>query len=223
MFFTCDYCGKRFTHQKNHEKHFCENKKKSLLLKTKLGRVAYHEYQKWRELCGYKNYDEQSFLNSKYFKPFLNFIEFSKEKSIPDRIGYMKYMQEKKIAPSYWTNETYYNSYLAMFDKIYSPIKQVEMSYNYLESLSRILECDLDAVVNNIEVIDLIKMIACRKLSPWFLLFHGTFRDLIRFRLDDEKRILLETVINVDVWREKFKNNPKSVKKVKELINYLKL
>jgi len=223
MFFTCDYCGKRFTHEKNLQKHFCESKKKSLLLKTKLGKVAFHEYKIWRKMCGYKSYDENSFLNSKYFKPFINFIEFSKEKAIPDRKGYMRFMKEKQISPLYWTNGLYYDNYLNLFDKFYSPIKQVEMSYNYLESLSNILECDLDAVVNNLDVIDLIKMITSRKLSPWFLLFHSTFRDLIRFRLDNDQRILLETVINVEVWKKKFKDNPEIVKKVKELVNYLKL
>lgn len=223
MFFTCEYCNKRFVHAGNYEKHFCEEKKKALLIKTKIGKNALHYYQEWRRFRGFSVNAENAFLHSKYFKPFLNFIEYANEKMIPDKRGFIKLMASKDVNPMFWTNKIYYDYYIESFDKIYSPIKQVEMSLNYMETLANSLECPVNAVVNNLEIIELMKLIVARKLSPWFLLFHTTFQDLIRYRLDSEQKILLETIIHVDIWKKKFKESPKDVTRIKELLNYLKL
>lgn len=223
MFFTCKFCNSKFQTERNLEKHCCESKAKTLFLKTKKGQSTLYYYQEWRKMCGYKVNEEDSFLNSKYFKSFINFLDFANKKLIPDKKGYMKLMCEKKVAPSHWTNDIFYDYYIENFDKLYTPLKQVDLSIRYIEELANILNCEMNKVVRNIEVIELMKLISARKISPWFILFHEGFKDLIRYRLTNEEKILIETIISVDQWKKKFKEKPDIVKKIKDLLNYLKL
>lgn len=218
MFFTCKYCNSRFVKEANLEKHFCENRKKHILLSSKIGRSAFFYYGKWRNLMGFSSVDEISFINSKYFKPFVNFMFFCEEKLIPDKTGYIRYMLQKKVIPSFWCLPEYYESYMLDFDKIYSPLKQVEMSLEYLSTLSRKLDCKFNEILDKLQPVEIIKLIGCKKLSPWLLLFMKSFRDKVTYFFDKEQKILINAVIDISEWKARIDNNPEVVKNIKNIL-----
>lgn len=223
MFFTCEFCNSKFTREGNYKKHFCEEKKKSLLLKTKMGRAAFHAYREWNRLRGFKATEEKTFLTSKYFKAFINFVDFSNVKMLPDKTGYMKLMIERQIPPASWTDNEYYEFYMDRFDGIYSPLRQVEISLDFLTKLSQALDCPIEAVIYKLEPLELMRFISAKKLSPWCLLFMKSFQNYIKYHLKGEAKLLMETVISASIWKKKFNNNPVYVQKVKDLLTDLKL
>lgn len=223
MYFTCQYCNSKFSREKNYNKHFCEAKKKALLVKTKMGRSAFNAYREWNKLRGYKATDEGTFVTSKYFKAFINFIDFANTKMLPDKTGFMKLMIKKEILPTSWTNELYYEFYIDQFDDLYSPIKQVELSLDFLTKLSQAMDCTIPQVIYKLEPIELMRFISARKLSPWFLLFMKSFQDYVRYHLKGEAKLLMETVISASFWKEKFNQNAAVVKKVKDLMTDLNM
>lgn len=167
---------------------------------------------------GFSSVDEISFINSKYFKPFVNFMFFCEEKLIPDKTGYIRYMLQKKVIPSFWCLPEYYESYMLDFDKIYSPLKQVEMSLEYLSTLSRKLDCKFNEILDKLQPVEIIKLIGCKKLSPWLLLFMKSFRDKVTYFFDKEQKILINAVIDISEWKARIDNNPEVVKNIKNIL-----
>src|SRR6478736_6995311 len=102
MFFECQYCKSKFKNPIKEQKHMCEKKRKFMLLNSKLGKIAYICYENWRKLNGFYNPTKETFLSSKYFKSFINFVDFCNKKSLPERNGFIKLMVELKVQPSFW-------------------------------------------------------------------------------------------------------------------------
>lgn len=223
MFFECEYCKFKFKSSINFKKHLCEKKKKFLILNDKIGKIAYICYQNWRSMKGFYAPTKETFLASKYFKSFVNFVDFCQVKSLPERNGFIKLMVEKNIQPSLWINDQYYDYYIQNFDILYSPMKQVEISLEYMYKISSILECPLSDTIENISIIDLLKLVTFKKISPWLLLFMKSFKTHIAYNITEEERILVETVILSSEWEEKLKNNEKQVEKIKQLMNSLNI
>lgn len=223
MYFKCQYCGDKFKKETTLIKHLCENRKKVLLLESNIGKSAYISYQNWRNLNHFFYCDKDTFLNSKYFKSFINFVEFCKENSIPEKNGFIKMMVEKKIQPSLWINDLYYEMYISEFDNLYSPMRQVEMSLEVLYRLSDLLECKIHDIFSNIKIIELLKMIHAKKLSPWLLLLMKSFQHHIKYNITEEEQILLSTIINSNEWKQKFIKNKESMDKIKNLLLQLNI
>lgn len=223
MFFECEYCKKKFKSSVNHQKHLCEKKKKYMLLESKYGKTAYICYENWRKLKGFYAPTKDTFVTSKYFKSFINFVDFCNKKSIPEKNGFINAMVIKDIPPSLWANDMYYDFYISNFDIIYTPLRQVEISLENLYKLSSILECPLDKIFEKVGVIDLLKLIVVKKLSPWLLLFMKSFQHHIAFCVTEEERDLIDTIIVATEWQEKFQNDQKSVEKIKVLMTSLNI
>lgn len=222
MFFTCQYCSKRLLTEKALSKHFCESKKRALLLKSKMGRNAFFYYSEWRRKKGFKVVDESTFLTSKFFKSFINFIEFCNEKMIPERLGFIDLMVQKDVSPLHWCNDFYYEYYVEKFDNIYSPIKQIEISLEFLNKLREKADCELNEILFNIHPIDLMRLIAKRKISPWLLLFMQSFQKYCK-HLDKEQKILMSTIVPISIWQQNFTKNKEAVDKIKKLMKTLNI
>lgn len=223
MNLKCEFCNTTFVNQKTVETHFCEQKKKSLLLKTKIGQAAFLDYKFWRKNKGFSIPTDLSFLMSRYFKSFINFGEFCKEKLIPEKEGYMTLMLDKDVEPSQWTRFEYHDYYKEMFDTIYPPIKQYQMSLDYLYRLARVAECDIVEVIKLLPPIELMKLIANRKLSPWLLIFMKSFQDMVRYEFNKEHKLLINTIINPEIWRKKLNLHEDSVKFIKDSMNAINI
>lgn len=223
MFFECEYCKTKFKSPVNHKKHFCEKKKKHMLLDSKIGQVAFICYENWRNLKGFYAPTKDTFVTSKYFKSFINFVDFCNQKSLPERNGFIKLMILKNVPPSLWINDIYYNYYIENFDTIYTPMKQVEISLEYLYKIAAIFECPLEKVVKNVIMLDLLKLIVAKKLSPWLLLFMQSFREHIAYGITEEERNLLDAIVDVEEWNNKIIADPKSTEKIKQLMNSLNI
>ena len=222
MYFTCEYCGKKLQSEKAMEKHFCEAKKRYLLLKSKVGRSAFFYYSVWRKKKGFKVVDETTFLNSKFFKSFINFLEFCKDKMIPEREGFIELMVKKDVSPLHWCNNFYHEYYMEKFDELYSPMKQVSMSLDYLDKLTNALECELETVITEIHPIELIQMVLTRKLSPWLLFFSRSFAKHVN-SFDNEQKILINSIMSPTVWKNRLTKEKAAVLKIKEITKQLEI
>lgn len=223
MFFECEYCKKKFKTELNHKKHLCEKKKKSMLANSKHGQVAYICYENWRKLKGYYTPTKETFASSKFFKSFINFVDFCNQKSIPEKNGFINAMVVQDVPPSLWVNDAYYDFYIKNFDLIYTPMRQVEISLEYMYKLAGILECTLEQVFEKVTMVDLLRLIVVKKLSPWLLLFMKSFQNHIAFGITEEERDLLDTIVDAKEWQNRFAADPKSTEKVKALMTSLNI
>lgn len=221
---TCKYCRYEFKFKKGFDNHQCEQMKRLEFLETPRGKAAYHYYKEWlKESRGMVNVTSDTFLHSKYFGAFVRFINFSNRMMLPSRPAFIKYMVSLNLLPVHWCNDDVYINYIENLDKTYTPLMQAEETVKTLQELANGFECKPVEVFDNLEVGDCIKLLKARRLSPWVLLFSKKFHEFLAVRLSKEQRLLLQASIDPTMWRQKFKNRPLDVEKMKTIVKELGL
>lgn len=210
-FFECEYCSKRYVSEKVFAKHKCKEKTRWLGIDSKQTRSAYFCYIKWLGYRGFSNNNTKiGFLESKYFDAFGRFVKYASDMMLPDRLGYIKFMVEKQFLPVSWCMDEVYLLYMENFEKLYTPMQQVEISIETISTCARILDCNLHEIWEYLHFAEVLKMIESKKLSPWFLLYCDTFMEYIKKCSRDEK-IRFDAVIEKDKWLALFRENPEIV------------
>src|SRR5271167_4313463 len=108
----CTFCNKRFAGEGNFMRHFCEPKRRMEQLKSPLGQAALGYYREWMKLKKFSQPGPGAFLESKFYRQFINFAQLVVDANIsrPDR--YMELMVQAEIAPALWLREQCYALYL---------------------------------------------------------------------------------------------------------------
>lgn len=214
---TCEFCNKQFVREQNYLKHKCEKMKRYALFNTIDGQLAFLAFNNWRKFKTYHPVDVEIFANSRYFKAFVRFAEYSRSQSIPDKFGYIKLMAEKNISPFYWCDYDVYDTYVKTFDECYPVDKKIEISIDTLKELSERYGCNLSDIFGNIPPIDLLKLVTARRISPWILLPSTKFKSFLLHNTTSEERMLFNTFIDITKWKKDFAKNPEILSMIKEL------
>lgn len=219
----CSFCSKKFVRESAYLKHKCKYMVRYELFNTVIGHLAYMTFNQWRKISNLPPTDVEKFVNSKYFPSFERFAKFCKHQSIPDKIGYIELMVEKKLPPFMWTDVDVYDFYLENFDKNYTIEKKVDITSETIKNICSKIECDTKDFFDYVEPINLLKMITSRKLSPWVLLLSQKFLDFMKYKADKETKLLFNTFIDTLKWKKLFSQNPEKIVYIKSVIKELKL
>ncbi len=208
-FYECEYCSKRYLKEAPFKKHTCEaGVRQKFTRTTKRGRFCYNVYKSWLKYRGFHESDIDAFVESRYYNPIIKFVEFYYTTMLPDMDDYIKSMVEQKMLPQMWTNGTVYEQYISNYDESVTPVRQAEISIRHLNTLAKTLECEPVEVFDYLYVPDLVKLIQCRRFSPWILLASKRFQRYMA-ETDLAERPALEMMVNLDVWLPRFREWPK--------------
>lgn len=221
--YECPYCYKKFTSEPRFKKHTCDEKQKFELLHSRRGRAAFAAYKEWFRLKKRTVPSEETFLKSRYFTMFVEFQIWAGKVSLADRMGYIKYAVSKNLLPNFWRMPEVYEGYMAEFDDLYPPDKQAEITGSTLNDIAGIIGCRMDEIFDYLHAAEVVKFIQCRKLSPWVLLVSKSFLNFLNHKVTTEERILLNSVINSHMWRDRFRQNPDAVDRMRKLVTDLSL
>lgn len=222
-YYECNFCNKKFSSLVKLHTHECEAKRRHEFSKTKQGLIAYETYCYWQKCRGYRVTNVQTFLDSKYYNCICQFIKYSKVIGLPDKNLYIDFMISCKLLPNFWRNEELTTFYMQKFDEITPPRKLIKISLSTLSTLTELLDCPVDKVFTKLEPIELIQLINERKITPWLLLLSKSFLIYMRDIANSQDRILLNSIVDADVWRLRFKKNPEIVQYVKQIVNTIGL
>lgn len=222
-FFECPHCCKKLTTEARLAKHNCEEKKRYDYLQTMKGKSAFFCYKTWMNCQGRQVKDQDTFMNSKYFNSIVEFVKFCNRVGIPDRKHYIEYMVDRGLMPGNWVNSDVYDEYLKHFDASKTPKQLAEITMSTIFDLSEIFECEPGEVFEHMTSADIMRLVTARKLSPWILLFSKGFMTHVRTDTTPEQRILISTVIDHKYWRNKFSDDPESVKLMKSIVEEFKI
>lgn len=222
-FFECKFCNQRYVKEAQFKKHKCNLMERDEFVRTdKRGRFAFTVYKKWIKTRGYRTPGRDTFIESRYYNSILKFADFYYETMLPDVEDYIEFMVEDNYLPSLWTNATVYEQYMTAFDDRVRPLKQADITFKYLDIMARTLDCEPAEVFDYIYVNELVKLIQCRRLSPWVLLVSKRFHRYME-ECDPDEVLMLESMVNPDVWNQKFKAWPKSLRSIRKLTKELGL
>lgn len=221
-FFECKYCLKKLSTEKRLEIHNCVKKERWEYLSTKQGFHAYEDYQYWLYCKNNKKINnKRTFIDSRFFVAFKEFQTFCNDKGIPDKKMYIDYMVERQIPPMLWRLSDSYNLFISYYDNDVPNDIKIQFTFNLLDQLVNILECDKREIFTCLTASDISKLVFERRLSPWVLLLNKNFLYYLHNIPSVEQYRLLTTTIDIDFWKLKFKNNPAETQRIKKIVeNY---
>lgn len=217
-YLECPHCLKKFTKEGFFKKHQCQQMIRHELMRKPIGLKAYEFYCQWLKAKGFMVHSKDQFMDSRSFKPFINFSKYSTRMALPAKNTFIKHMVELDVSPKDWTNKLVYDHYMKSFDTLLTPEEQFEVSVDTLYELSRIYECEVHEIFLFMDASDLIRIVQAKKLTPWFLLHSKQFQKFVQLELTREQKILLEKVINPVKWEKIFKMYPKKITKFRERV-----
>lgn len=218
----CHYCNRRFTNEGTFMKHFCEPKRRAQELMSPIGQAAFGYYRDWMRLRKFSQQGAAAFLESKYYRAFINFAQLVVNANIANPEKYIQLMIAGEIQPVLWCRDSAYSIYIDWSDKLSDPLEQVQQSVNYLFDI-----CDKDGVaIENIfqhlgaqEILSLIRQ---RRLSPWFLFCSPKFGAFLK-TMDKSQLSVLNAIINSSYWGERFQKEQSTVTTIKDVIKEIGL
>lgn len=210
----CDYCGRHFSGEMTFMKHFCEPKRRAQEIITPIGQAAYSYYREWMRLKKYSQPSSSAFLESKYYRAFINFAELVIKANIPTPDKYIQLMVEGDIMPVLWCRDSAYGIYIEWVDKKSSPIEQVQQTVNYLFDIAERENVSISNIFEHLGTQEVISLVRQRKLTPWFLFCSSKFGSILK-KMDQQELSAFNAVINSAFWAEKFQKNKDTINDIK--------
>jgi len=218
----CTFCNKRFVGESNYMKHFCEPKRRLEQLKSPLGQAALGYYRDWMKLKKFSQPSANAFLESKFYRQFINFAQLVMDANIsrPDR--YMELMVEAEIAPSLWLHASCYALYLEWTDKLTDPLDQVQESINYLLDLCEKESVQLSSIFEHLGPQRVLSLVRQRRLTPWLLFCSPTFGKLLK-TLDPAQLKVFDNVVSSSYWGNRFQTERATIENIKTIVKEVHL
>lgn len=212
----CEYCNKIFSTEDGLMYHNCSVKERLEELRGISGQVAYQYYSEWMKFYKRKAPPAETFLTSRYYKSFINFVEHVNKLKIPDPLAFIKLMAEKDISPMLWRRDQCYTLFLHHYDKSIDPLEQVALSIETLIDIAHKHEIKLSNVFDHIGIKHIMELIRLRKLSPWVIFSSKACGEYLH-TLNKEETQELSTLINPIYWSEKLELNKDLVKDISKI------
>jgi len=212
----CHYCNHRFRNEMTFMKHHCEPKRRTQELMSPLGQAAYSYYREWMRLKKYSQPSSVAFMESRYYRAFINFAELVKDANIANPEKYISLMIEADILPILWCREQCYSVYLEWVDKMADPMDEVSSTINYLLDLSEKEGVEFKQIFQHLGAARIISLVRQRRLSPWFLFCSKRFGVLLK-TLDKHQLSAFNTIVNSSYWAKKFEENKNIIKDINQI------
>lgn len=218
----CHYCSRRFGNETTFMKHHCEPKRRAQELLSPLGQSAYSLYREWMRQKRYSQPSSAAFLESKYYRSFINFAQLVVDANIGKPEKYIQLMVEGDILPVLWCRDSAYALYLDWADKISDPLDQVQDSINYLLDICEKDKVDLSEVFTHLGPQQVLSLIRQRRLTPWLLFCSASFGKFLK-TLDASQLKAFNNVVNSAYWADRFGKERAAVENVKHIAKELGL
>lgn len=221
--YECRYCKTRFVHEDRFMKHRCQQMERHELFESPIGQAAWLYYQEWMKAYRRQPPKSVGFLKSKFFKSFVRFAKFVKETGLPDPSTFILLMKERDISPTLWTNDQIYALYLEFLDRRGNPTKQAEITIDTLFNLAEDYQCDVNEVFNYVSPSEIIQLLRARRLSPWILLNSKAFMEFFVNQVNNEERLIIESIVRPQYWATKFRKHPDDRETMKMFVKELNM
>jgi hypothetical protein len=219
---ACNYCNQRFQGETRFMKHHCEPKRRAETLVSPLGQGAYAFYRDWMKMRKFGQPGAPAFLESKFYRSFINFTQLVIDANISRPDKYMELMVEGEIQPALWCSSGAYNLYTAWFDSLHDPLEQVSESINHLIDICEKEDVKLENIFEHLGVQRILSLIRQRRLSPWFLFCSASFGKVLK-TLDRAHLKSFDAVVNSNYWGGKFQTERAAVEQIKMIVKEIGL
>ncbi len=215
--FKCTYCGKSFQRERTLQVHMCEPKRRHLQKNEKWVQNGYIVFKRFYEIhqrnTKQKTYDQ--FCESSYYNAFVKFGRYMMHTSPLYPEKYIDYVILSKVKLDHWSRDDLYEQYL----KDTLKTEPVEMALR--RSIATMMDwaqeqnvqwSDYFRLVNTSRAV---QQIQSGQISPWLILGCDAGKKMLK-SFTDEQLQMVQTYIDPEFWKNKFKNYPADQLFVKE-------
>lgn len=213
----CGHCNQRFHSETRYMKHVCEPKRRAGEIKSPLGQAAYNYYREWMRLKHFNAPNISAFVESKFYRSFINFAQLVIDANISRPEKFMELMVEADVLPILWCREQCYSIYLEWMDKLHDPLDQVQDSINYLMDICEREEMKLGEVFEKLGAQRVLSLVRQRRLSPWLLFCAPSFGRFLK-TIDKEQLKVFNTVVNAQFWSNRFQQERATIENIKTIV-----
>jgi len=207
--YRCDYCHTPFKTELGYTKHYCKTMKREDEFKSLEGQAAHLFYKEWMKKKHHALISNpDAFKQSHYFNSFMKFVKFIFKAEIPDTTIYIELMISKNIPPNLWPDDVVYGKYLEHITRKLPTEKLIEITIQTLYNIAEAAESDISEVFSVLIPNDVIQLLKQRRVSPWILLNSKKFIEFFLKTTTTEERVILESMINPEYWKKRFKAHP---------------
>jgi hypothetical protein len=182
------------------------------------GQAALQYYQLWMRLQQRTPPPASTFIDSKYFRTFCTFAQHAMKVQLPYPDRFIRLMIEKKLPPTLWASDEVYSLFLEYIDRVSTPLEQAKLSIDTLLGVATKYDVDISEVLDVVTVNEVLHLIRLRKLSPWLLLFCPSFKKMYAEKASPEQRMIIDTVIRVEYWQEKFSQHIEDTRSIRQYV-----
>jgi hypothetical protein len=213
----CHYCSRRFMGEGTFMRHHCEPKRRAEELINPIGQAAFGYYREWMRKKKFSQPAAAAFMESKYYRAFINFAQMIIDANIARPEIYMDLMIAGSILPILWCRDSAYAIYLEWSEKLVDPLEQVQDSVNYLFDICEKENIKISNIFVSMGAQRVLSLIRQRRLTPWLLFCSPKFGDLLR-TLDKSQLIAFNSVVNGTYWSNKFQSEKSTIIAIKEIV-----
>ena len=221
--YECHLCRQKFKIESRYMKHECKEMKRDKEFRTMVGQSAWLYYQTWMKTNRKLVPQPKSFLGSRYYNTFIKFSKHVRKVHLPDVNSFIRFMKDRGIQPTIWTNDQVYSLYLEYLDRKAPATKRAETTIDQFLKVAEAADVDVGEIFEILDASDVIALLRRRSISPWILLNSNKFTTFFTTKTNSDERIVLESLIRPEFWREKFAKNPKIVQMMKVFVKELNL
>lgn len=216
ILYTCSYCQQPFKTEGGFRRHECVAMRKQRQFESLTGKTAWNFYKQWMKVK-YRSVNShgKTFLKSKYFTVFYNFVKFTRRTNLPDVGMYINLMVRTNIDPKYWDSDVAYGKYLEHLTRKAPPKELTKIGIKTLIKISEMMDVPISDVFDVLFPNDIIQLLRQGKVSPWILLNSQKFIKFYNDKTSKEERMILESLINPKYWDTRFNKHPQDVEKAK--------
>tara|TARA_E500000318_G_scaffold22383_1_gene22675 strand:- start:3280 stop:3966 length:687 start_codon:yes stop_codon:yes gene_type:complete len=215
--FKCDYCGKEFTRERTLQVHMCEPKRRHLQKNEKWVQNGFSVFQRFYQIhqknSKPKTYDD--FCKSAYYNAFVKFGRYVMHTSPLYFDKYVDYVIMSRVKLDHWSRDDLYTQYLK------DTLKTEPVEAALRRSIATMMDW---ATEQNVQWSDYFRLVNTSRavqhiqaghVSPWLVLGCDAGKKMLQ-SLSDEQLQMIQTYIDPEFWRNKFKNYPADLMFVQE-------
>lgn len=218
----CSHCTRHFGSETTFMKHHCEPRRRKEILASPLGQAAYGYYREWLRQKKFSVPSAEAFMESRYYRSFINFAQLIIDASISNPEKYIALMIEADVLPVLWCRDSAYAIYLEWRDKRSDPLDEVHSSINFLFDICEKENAQLASIFEFLGAQRVLSYLRQRRISPWLIFCCPSFGKFMR-SLDSSELAAFNSAINSSYWSEKFQSNKKTVDMIKEIVATVQL
>ena len=212
----CSYCSRHFTGEMTFMKHHCEPRRRAQELMTPIGQAAFGYYRDWMKHKRFSQPGAAAFMESKYYRAFINFAQLIVDANISNPEKYIALMVQHDLLPVLWCRDAAYSIYLEWVDKFSDPLDEVQESINYLFDLCEKINANIDDIFKTLGPEKVLSLVRQRRLTPWLIFCSTKFGNLLK-EMDKSQLSAFNTVVNASHWAARFQQNKTTVEEVKKI------